>query len=76
MVVAIVAVTIGCRNAWFVAAVAMPSVSLIDPTAPDRTPASFVLNRSEMNADPRPSSSARRTSSTRSRGESLWPAST
>ena len=48
---------------------------LTAPTAPVSTAASLTLNRSEMNAEPSPSSSARRTSSRRSRGCSVWPAS-
>ena len=45
------------------------------PAAPDRVAASLMLNRSEMNAVPRPSSSASRTSSMRSRGDFGAPAS-
>ena len=70
MVVANVAVTSGWRVLWFVAAVAMPMRSLTAAAAPHRVGASFRLKRSEMKAAPNPNSSARRTSSTRSRGES------
>ncbi len=54
--VAIVAVTSGCRVLWLVAAVAMPSLVVAAAAAPARTPASLRLNRSERNTDPRPSS--------------------
>ncbi len=68
IVVPKVAVTSTCRVLWFVAAVATPSVVLTAPAAPLSAHASLVLNRSEMKTDPRPISSARATSVTRSRG--------
>ena len=70
-----VAVTIGWRVLWFVAAVATPSVELTAPAAPLSAHASLVLNRSEMKTDPSPISSARTTSVTRSRGVAECPAS-
>ena len=75
IVVANVAVTSGWRVLWFVAAVAMPSVELTAPAAPESVAASLMLNRSEMNAEPSPISSARPTSVTRSRGVAECPAS-
>lgn len=74
MVVARDAVIIGWRVLWFVAPVAIPSVSLTAPAAPLRVPASLVLNRSERKAAPMPSSSAACTSAIRSRGVELCPA--
>ena len=58
IVVAYDAVTIGWRVLLFVAAVAMRMRSVTEPAAPDRVQASFTLNRSEMNAVPRPIASA------------------
>ena len=75
MVRASPAVTMGCRVLWLVAAVMMRIRSLAAPAAPQRAPASFLLYRSEMNAAPSPSASASRTSATRSRELSGWPAS-
>ncbi len=75
MVIAKAAVTIGWRVLWFVAAVAIPISLEIAPTAPDSVAASLMLKRSETNADPRPSSSARCTSAMSSRGVRGAPAS-
>jgi hypothetical protein len=59
---------------WFVAAVAIPIRVDAAAAAPERVAASLMLNRSEMKAVPRPSSSAPRISSRRSRGERGAPA--
>ena len=75
IVVAYDAVTIGWRVLWLVAAVAMRMRSDTAPAAPHRVHASLMLNRSEMNAEPRPMASASRTSSIRSRGDLGAPAS-
>ena len=75
IVMAKVAVTIGCRVLWLVAAVAMPSDSLLAAAAPQRVGASLVLNRSDTNAAPSPMRSAWRTSPIRSRGVAECPAS-
>ena len=75
MVVAEDAVTIGWRVLWFVAAVMIRMFVVATAAAPDRVTASFTLKRSLMNTAPRPSSSARRHSSTRSRGFWAPPAS-
>ncbi len=76
IVVACDAVTIGCRVLWLVAAVAIPSVDDTAPTAPDSVNASLMLNRSEMNVEPRPSASPALTSSINSTGDCGAPAST
>ena len=68
------AVIIGCRVLWLVAAVTTVSSSLTAPAAPDSTPISFLSKRSERNTEPNPSASPARTSSTRSRVLSGWPA--
>ena len=73
--VANVAVTIGWRVLWFVAAVAIPRLSVTAATAPQSVDASLRLKRSDTNAEPSPSASASRASSRRSRGESVCPAS-
>ena len=75
MVRASPAVIIGWRVLWLVAAVTTVSCSLTAPAAPDRTPISFLSNRSDRKTEPRPSASPVRTSSTRSRELSGWPAS-
>jgi hypothetical protein len=76
IVVAYAAVTAGCRVLWFVAAVAMPSVREAAAAAPESVTASLMLNRSEMNALPRPSPSAAGISSSNSTGDFGAPAST
>jgi len=53
----------------------MPSRSVAAPAAPDSVAASLRLNRSERKTAPSPSRSAERTSPSRSRGLSEWPAS-
>jgi hypothetical protein len=58
-----------------VAAVAIPISFATAPAAPESVTASFTLKRSEMNTEPKPKLSARRTSSRRSRGDSALPAS-
>ena len=73
-VMAKLAVTSGWRVLWLVAAVAIPIRSLTAAAAPHSAAASFTLKRSETKAAPSPRASAWRTSSTRSRGESVWPA--
>ena len=69
-----VAVTIGWRVLWLVAAVAMPMRSLHAAAAPHSVAASFALKRSETNTEPSPSRSASRTSPTRSPGVEECPA--
>ncbi len=68
------AVTIGWRVLWLVAAVAIPIRSDAAPAAPHSVAASFLSNRSETKAHPKPISSPRRTSSTTSRDEAACPA--
>ena len=63
------AVTSGWRVLWLVAAVPIPIDELTAPAAPASTAASLVLKRSDRKTAPRPSSSASRTSSSRSRGD-------
>lgn len=75
MVVTWEAVMSGCRVLWCVAAVAIPISEDTAPMAPANVAASFTFHRSEMNTVPNPSSSPRRTSSIRSRGEVAAPAS-
>jgi hypothetical protein len=75
IVVANDAVTAGWRVLWLVAAVAMPSRVETAPTAPESVQASLMFQRSETNAEPRPSASASRTSSSRARGDRGAPAS-
>ena len=72
--VAHAAVTSGWRVGVFVTPVAMPTSSLTAPAAPVSVAASFTLNRSERNTDPRPMRSASRTSSSSTRGSSTCPA--
>ena len=74
MVVAYDAVTIGWRMLWLVAPVAICSRVDTAPTAPDSVATSLMLNRSEMNTQPRPSRSPSCTSSMRSRGDRGAPA--
>lgn len=69
-----VAVTSGWRVLWLVAAVAIPIREETAPAAAASTPASLTLKRSERSTEPMPGSSARRTSSRRSRGEDVCPA--
>ncbi len=74
MVVPQAAVTSGWRVGVLVTPVAMPTSSLTAAAAPHKVAASFTLNRSERNTEPRPMRSASRTSPRRSLGLSTCPA--
>jgi hypothetical protein len=74
-VVARLASTSGCRVSMFVAPVPIQMSCVTAAAAPQQAPTSLTSNRSDTQAEPRPSASASRTSCNRSEGRSVWPGS-